>query len=61
LKVESLVLSGPIFIGPAPQKFLGIVTGDQNPWIIERKIADNKILINSQPFSGLIKRKPACN
>lgn len=36
-------------IGPHFQNFLGVVFGDQIPWISKRKITEDQVLIDSQP------------
>jgi hypothetical protein len=34
---------------PHFQNFLGVVFGDQIPWISKRKITEDQVLIDSQP------------
>ncbi len=49
IKGRIIDISTTIVIGPKFQKFIGIVIEDQIPSILGSKIADENILIHSQP------------
>jgi hypothetical protein len=51
--LEGIIFDSAIVIGRKFQKFIGIVIGDKISRIIVRKIADNNIFIDSQPWSEL--------